>query len=208
MKYSRTYHLPWSEGMNDDDRMMPSVAGLEGQRVIVTEKMDGENTTMYRDYIHARSVDSRHHSSRDWVKQFWSTIAHDIPEGWRVCGENLFAKHSIGYENLPTYFMGFSVWNDRNQCLPWDETLEWFELLGIKPVPVLYDGPFDEKAIRSLWTPPDWETREGYVVRVADGFAYSEFRHKVGKFVRKDHVRTVKHWMHGQAIERNHLSPT
>src|SRR3546814_9804484 len=48
-------------------------------------------------------------SSDLWVKQFRSGIAADIPEGWRVCGENLFAKHSIHYTALPTYFMGFSI---------------------------------------------------------------------------------------------------
>lgn len=206
VKYPRTYHLPWSEGVTDDDRIMPSLAGLEGTRVIVTRKMDGENTTMYRDYIHARAVAGRHHGSRDWVKQFWSTISADIPEGWRVCGENLYAKHSIAYDALPSYFMGFSIWTDRNECLSWDDTLDWFTLMGVVPVPVLYDGPWDEKKVRSLWNPKDWATEEGYIVRVADQFRYGEFRSKVGKFVRKDHVRTVKHWMHGQAIEKNGLA--
>jgi len=41
---------------------------LIGREVVVTEKMDGENTTMYCDNIHARSIDGRHHPSRDWVK--------------------------------------------------------------------------------------------------------------------------------------------
>lgn len=205
VKYPRTYHLPWSEGMNDDDRMMSDLSRFEGRRVIVTEKMDGENTTMYPAYLHARSVDGRHHESRDWVKQFWSQICYEIPEGWRVCGENLFARHSIPYTRLSTYFMGFSIWDATNRCLSWDDTIEWFGLLGITSVPVLYDGIFDEKAIRGLWSPADWGTREGYTVRLADSFSYGDFRHSVGKFVRRNHVQTVKHWMHGQAIERNLL---
>lgn len=205
VKYPRTYHLPWSEGMNDDDRMMKSIATFEGQRVIVTEKMDGENTTFYSDHSHARSVDSHHQESQAWVKQFWGSIRHDIPEGWRVCGENLYAKHSIHYTQLPTYFMGFSIWNERNNCLSWDDTLKWFELLGISPAPVLYDGIFDEQRIRTLWTPADWATREGYVVRLADPMGYGEFRHKVGKFVRPQHKQTAPHWRRGQVIERNLL---
>src|SRR5205823_10457529 len=101
VKYPRTYHLPWSEDVKDDDRVMESLDGLVGQRVIATEKMDGENTTMYAHYIHARSVDGRSHPSRDWVKGFWGSIGADIPAGWRVCGENLYAKHSIHYGDLP-----------------------------------------------------------------------------------------------------------
>lgn len=207
VKYPRTHHLPWSEGVNDDDRVIDSLAAFQGERVVVTEKMDGENTTLYCDYLHARSVDGRSHPSRDWVKQFWSGISADIPRGWRVCGENLFARHSIGYEALSTYFMGFSVWNEHNVCLGWAETLEWFALLGVTPVPVLYEGVFDEKAIRSLWNARDWERREGYVVRLAGPIAYGDFRRKVGKFVRKNHVQTVRHWMYGQRIERNTLAP-
>src|SRR3546814_1570131 len=81
--------------------------------------------------------------------------------------------------------------------------LEWFELLGIQPVPVLYDGIFDEQKIRGLWDDKAWGRSEGYVVSVADPIGYGEFRHKVGKFVRQGHIQTVKHWMHGQRIERN-----
>ena len=206
VKYPLTHHFPWSDGVNDDDRILQSLQAFIGQRVIITEKKDGENTTLYPDYMHARSVDGRNHPSRSWVKQFWAGICADIPQGWRICGENLYAKHSISYSDLPSYFMGFSIWNERNTCLGWDEALEWFELLGITPVPVLYDGIFDEKVIRRLWSEKDRETIEGYVGRLAGPIAYGEFREKVGKFVRRGHVQTAKHWMRGQRIERNLLA--
>lgn len=204
VKYPRTNHLPWSGNIHDDDRVIRSLDDFAGQRVIVTEKMDGENTTMYNDYIHARSVQSRHHVSRDWVKQFWSNRAHDIPDGWRVCGENLYAEHSIPYNSLKSYFYGFSIWNENNICLSWDDSLEWFALLGIEPVPVLYDGIFDEVAIRKL-NGRTWEATEGYVVRVAGELTYRDFKTKVAKYVRKDHVQTVKHWMHGRPVVPNKL---
>lgn len=203
VKYPRTHHVPWSEGINDDDRVIDNLNAFEGKRVIVTEKMDGENTTFYQDYIHARSIDGRSHPSRDWVKQFWSQVSMDIPAEWRICGENLYAKHSIHYTELPTYFMGFSIWNERNDCLSWDETTDWFEMLGIQSVPVLYDGIYDEKIIRKLYDPSNWGTSEGYVVRLAEQFSYADFRYKAAKFVRKGHVQTAKHWMYGQKVERN-----
>lgn len=205
VKYPRTHHLPWSENITDDDRIMPTTEHLVGQQVVVTEKMDGENTTMYSDHIHARSVDSGNHLSRDWVKNFWAQISYEIPTGWRVCGENLYAEHSIPY-TVPTYFMGFSVWTDQNICLSWSETLEWFELLGITPVPTLYEGIYDEDVIRKLWCKKlHRDTSEGYVVRIADSFPLGSFRYNVGKYVRKDHVQTVKHWMHGQPVVPNKL---
>lgn len=189
IKYPRTYHLPWSEGKTSDDKVISSISQFNGRRVIVTEKMDGENTTLARDYIHARSVDSKNHPSRDWVKQFWSNIRWDIPEGWRVCGENLYARHSISYDNLPSYFLGFSLW-ELDRCLAWDETLEWFDALGILSVPILYDGVFDQQIIQRLWTGKG----EGYVIRVADSFRLDEFSSYAGKFVRENHVQTDIHW--------------
>lgn len=204
-KYPRTFHAPWSEGVNDDDRIIPSMIAFLGKRVIVTEKMDGENTTLMRDICHARSLDSRHHSSRDWVKNFWGRVKADIPMGWRICGENLYAKHSIQY-TLDTYFHGFNIWNEVNGCLSWDDTLDYFELLGIKPVKVLYDGIYDEGKIKALYdSESDWGRSEGYVIRLAEAFHLSRFRTSVAKFVRKGHVQTGKHWLYGAQITPNEL---
>ena len=108
-KYPRTPHLPWSQGASADDSLLKDSKLFEGQEVVITEKMDGENTTMYPDHIHARSIDSRHHPSRTWVKSLHGSIAHLIPQGWRLCGENLYAQHSIAYEGLKSYFYLFSV---------------------------------------------------------------------------------------------------
>jgi hypothetical protein len=33
--------------------------------------------------------------------------------------------------------------------------------------------------------------QEGYVIRLADGFQYDDFKQSVGKFVRKNHVRQM-----------------
>lgn len=207
VKYPRTHHVPWSLGINDDDRVIDSMDAFVGKRVIVTIKMDGESTSMYSDYIHARSIDGRSHPSRDWVKQFWSQISADIPMDWRICGENLYAAHSIRYRDLPSYFMGFSIWNEKNIRLSWDETMEWFRLLEIEPVPVLYDGIYDEKTIRALWKKEDWDTCEGYVIALAESFSYAEFKSKAAKFVRNGHVQTAKHWMNGQPVVPNTLKP-
>ncbi len=203
VKYPRTWHLPFSPGFGKDDRVLDSLEQFVGKVVVCSLKMDGENTSLYNDYIHARSLDGRNHPSRNWVKQFWSTIKQDIPIGYRVCAENLYARHSIGYDDLTSFLMGFSIWNDLNVCLSWEETLEWFQLLGITPVPVIYYDVFDEDKIRNLRL--NYERDEGYVLRVADSFHYKDFRHNVGKYVRKNHVsQDNHHWMH-KAIIPNKL---
>jgi hypothetical protein len=204
-KYPRTCHLPWSKSISSDDKILKTTTIFENQRVIVTEKMDGENTSLYSGCNHARSLDSQNHESRNWVKNFWSNIAHDIPIGWRICGENMYATHSIKYENLDTYFYGFSIWNEKNICLSWDDTVFWFDLLNIKPVRVLYDDIYNEDKVRQIWHTLNPTYNEGYVLRISDEFPYSYFKKVVGKFVRDKHVNTVKHWMYGQKMEVNSL---
>jgi len=197
VKYPRTYHLPTSPGCTSDDRMMPDDSVFEAKNVIVTLKMDGENTTMYRDYVHARSLVFEPHPSRNWVKVIHSKIAHEIPVGWRICGENLTAVHSIEYKALPGYFQMFSIWNEKNVCLSWTETVEWAELLELPLVPVLLNGVYDSVSIADCFRYFQ-KDHEGFVVRLAESFPYSAFRHSVGKYVRRGHVQTHGHWMREQ----------
>lgn len=211
VKYPRTMHFPWSPGMHSDDRMSHDLSKFLGEEVIITEKMDGENTTMYTDHIHARSIDSKGGRDRAWVKQLWSTIAYDIPKDWRICGENLWAEHSISYTGLKSYFYVFSIWNNMNECLSWEETLDYCDLLGLRNVPVLWVGKLSEnydeakKQIRQVEKNLDWNKNEGYVMRPARSFHYREFKDCVRKFVRAGHVQTSKHWRSGGNFKQNGL---
>ncbi|MEM1347747.1 MAG: RNA ligase family protein [Myxococcota bacterium] len=208
VKYPRTPHLPFSPGACEDDVWVDTTAIFSNQRVLITEKMDGENTTLYSDHMHARSLDSRHHPSRSWVKGLHHRIAHHIPARWRICGENLFARHSIGYDTLPSYFMVFSIWTDEGACLAWDETVEWCEMLELEHVPVLFDGPWDEALVRAMADEVDTSAQEGFVVRLADGFAFKAFKQSVAKWVRKDHVTTDTHWMHREVVPNGVVEPS
>jgi len=211
IKYPRTSHLPWSLGATRDDRMLSSVDIFIGKDVVVTEKMDGENSSCYADgYTHARSMDSNNHPSRNWLKQFWAERYFDLPAGYRICGENLYAKHAIHYMDLPTYFMGFSLW-EGNECKSWDETMMWFDELKIQSVPVLYRGIFDEHKIKNVLNDLELDSHEGYVIRVTDSFKidFDDIKHKdeqfsnyIAKYVRKGHVQEdTEHWMTKEIIK-------
>lgn len=203
-KYPKTPHLPWSPGVARDDTVIADLSHMRGERVVATEKMDGENTTLYRDYIHARSLSYNAHESRTWIRSLHASIRHDIPLGMRICGENLYARHSIAYTNLPSYFVVFNIWQGKT-CLSWDETVEWCALLNLQHAPIFYDRIWDEHIIRAVYstlTPPD--PMEGYVVRVAREFTLDEFPLCVAKYVRANHVQTNQHWMH-QAVTQNGL---
>jgi hypothetical protein len=200
-KYPRTFHFPFSEGVSSDDKIQDNLSLLKDD-IVISLKLDGENTNLYNDYIHARSLDSRNHPSRDWVKKFHAEIKHNIPENFRICGENLYAKHSIYYDNLPSYFLVFSIW-DGDTCLSWDDTIEYSKLLNLKLVPVIFNGKFEgsvEDFQRFLKESLDTEGNEGYVVRRRDSFSINEFPTSVIKYVRKNHVQTDNHWMSQKII--------
>jgi len=202
VKHPRTYHLPWSLGTTKDDKILQDTSYFEGKEVVVTVKYDGEQTTMYNDHIHARSIDSQSHPTQDYVRGLHGRIKRDIPEGWRVCGENLFAKHSIHYKNLRTYFMVHSIWSALNICLSWDNTLFWAELFGLDVVPLLYKGVWDTAVIASLYKETYAEEDcEGYVVRLASEFPYKDFPKAVGKYVREGHVTSASHWKHNRIVK-------
>jgi hypothetical protein len=223
LKYPRTYHLPTSPGLQNDDRRLPSLAPFLGKRVIVSEKIDGEGTTMTRIKTYPRSPDGRYHPSRDWMKAHHARKAHDIPPGWRISGEYAYARHSVAYTHslgnaLPSYFLGFGAWDAQNILLGWDQTLEVFGMLDIAPVPILYDGPFDEVVLKGIAASLDPVRQDGFVVRVAEPIPYpsvisgaGRFFEAVAKWVRKGHVQTDQHWLLGPVIPnelRDGVDPT
>jgi len=201
IKYPRTYHLPFSPGRTEDDKTLKDCSIFENKDVIITTKMDGENTTGYWDgCIHARSLDSDNHKSRNWVKKYLSDRLYELPEGWRICGENLFAKHSIHYKDLPSYFNLFSIWNEKNECLSWDDTWEWAKLLDLHLVPYLHRGIWSEQLTKDL-SGMLKENVEGFVVRSSESFTYAAFRLNVAKWVRANHVQTNQHWIKTKLIQ-------
>lgn len=192
--------------MSEDDFQINHYELFENHEIVVTEKLDGENTSLYPDgYIHARSINGNSHPSQDWVKKFWAERAYLLPETYRICGENVYARHSIPYNNLTTFFYGFSVW-EADECLDWDTSLMVIEELGIQPVRTFYRGQFQDETILDLiaMARRNRETIEGFVIRKTGNFRIKDFQKSVAKYVRKDHVQTDKHWK--ENWEKNSLT--
>jgi hypothetical protein len=56
-KYPRTYHLPWSPGVNDDDKVISDINIFRDHEVVITEKLDGENCLDSNTLIHTSKGD-------------------------------------------------------------------------------------------------------------------------------------------------------
>ncbi len=220
VKYPRTFHLPFSQSNSSDDVWWKDCSLFEGKEVVISEKIDGESCSIYPDgHVHARSLDTDNHPSRTWIKRMAGEFSFNIPANHRICGENVYAYHSIFYTDLPSYFLAFGIYDGNNNCLSWQETEDICEILGLHTVPVIYKGIWSEKLIRNLWTGkgayPTYRTSElqpefpkdfvpcdaeGYVVRFAESFHYDQFSKSCAKMVRKNHVTTDQHWMERKPV--------
>ena len=203
IKYPSTRYLPCTKHRDPNDKMMSEKEYdlLLSEETVVLEKLDGENCSLYSDFIHTRSIQGMtRHPSRSHIKQLWGNIKHMIPEGIRICGENVYAKHSIYYEDLPSYFMVFSVWKDY-YSYPWEAVEALCDDLGLITVPVL-SGPkiHTRKDIDAIIASLDTSKQEGIVIRTAHGFMYNDFDVAVGKWVRENHVTTNEHWLNQPVV--------
>ncbi len=208
-KQPRTYHLNFSQSVHSDDKVIDTLDHLIGRETVISTKMDGESTSIYRDGLHARSLDSAHNFTRNFPKQFHAIMGHEIPVvngvSWRFVFENCSYFHAIEYNDLDSFLYLLSVWDENNNCLSWDDTKEWAELFDVPMPKELYRGPFDLKIIKEIAKNIDTKTSEGFVVRATEGFAYADYDKFVAKWVRADHtqrlgkdgkpVESDEHWL-------------
>lgn len=202
-KYPRTYHLPWSPGCSDDDKILDSVNHLLGKQIVITEKVDGGNCALTQQGVFARTHGSiAKHPAFDPIKTLWASIRFEIPETYSIFGEAAYAKHSIAYNALPGLFLTFNIRDDStSRWLSWDDVKEISGALGLPTVPVLWEGvvtsPEALKAkINDLLAEGSrcgGEAIEGVVVRLHEGF--TDLSASTAKWVRAGHVQTDEHWM-------------
>ncbi len=201
-KYNKTYHLPWSNP-SSDDKIADDITCLIGREIVITEKLDGENTGMKNEGVYARSHGTFTTSawSREVRQLHLMKVKDNLDENTFIFGENMEGIHSIEYTNLDSYFYMFGI-RDNLVWLSWDEIEEYSYLLGIPTVPVLFRGIVNsEKELRELVEGLVKNQSklggdiEGVVVRVSDRFDDDDFKKSLQKWVRKNHVKTIdKHW--------------
>ena len=201
-KYNKTYHLPWSNP-SSDDKIADDITCLIGREIVITEKLDGENTGMKNEGVYARSHGTFTTSawSREVRQLHLMKVKDNLDENTFIFGDNMEGIHSIEYTNLDSYFYMFGI-RDNLVWLSWDEIEEYSYLLGIPTVPVLFRGIVNsEKELRDLVEGlVKYQSKlggdiEGVVVRISDRFDDDDFKKSLQKWVRKNHVKTIdKHW--------------
>jgi len=205
-KYNRSMHFTFSPGTTSDDRISDSDSYLENVDVICTEKLDGQNDTMTRDHVFARShaVPTEH----PWDRAIWeihSRLRHKIGVDEFIFGENMYATHSLLYKALESHYYIFNV-RVKNEFLSWDDVCEIAYILDLPTAPVLFKGKYGDikkEVLEAIEKPSmldayDIHTNkammEGCVVRNINSFKDEDFAKNLLKYVRKDHVKSDQHW--------------
>lgn len=203
-KYPRTFHLPYSEGVSSDDKVLKSVKPFINVPIVITEKLDGENQAITSGGVYARSHST--FTENQWACKSWELYRRikndtDLREGVYLFGENMYAIHSIEYKYLTDYFYLFGV-RDGETFLSWDDVELFAHGFSLPKPPVLFKGEVKTEAhlqdlVELLVKKPSIlgaKQMEGCVVRLQSSFEQSDFSQSVCKWVRKDHVTTDVHW--------------
>lgn len=211
-KYGRTYHFPFSPGTTSDDRINYNYWSdiQKINELVITEKLDGENTCLNQFGVFARShAAPTIHPWAGYLKERWEMIKNDLGE-LEIFGENLYAIHSIVYPKIEQHFYVFAV-REGNKWLSWEEVKFYAGLLDFPIVPEIKELtlPYNENFLKleilgivqkegrfgSIDPISNVNcTMEGVVCRNIEGFNVDNFKHNVFKYVRKGHVKTDKHW--------------
>ncbi len=211
-KYGRTYHYPFSPGTTSDDRINHQYWESFSQipTLIHTEKLDGENNCLSRYGVFARSHAAP--TTSPWtstLRQRWQLLRDDLGH-LEIFGENLFAIHSIEYQQLESHFYVFAV-REHDQWLSWEETEFYAQFFDFPTVPVLEkismptsQAVFEQSVLHWALQPSQLVsvdiqtnqpcTMEGVVTRNAAQYSTDTFTQNINKYVRKGHVKTDEHW--------------
>ena len=199
MKYGRTYHFPFSPGASNDDKIQKDWEDTLNYEIVMTEKLDGENTCLKSSGIYARSHSAP--TTNPWARnmmQIWHETK-DLLGDLEIFGENLYGIHSIEYSDLKDYFYIFAI-RDQEKWLSWDEVKFYAETLALPTVPEIKRGVFSKKILLEEINNQMKQGSllggecEGFVFRATDSFSLNEFSKKVLKYVRKNHIKTDEHW--------------
>jgi hypothetical protein len=158
-KYPRTRHVADSclqPGDDGSDRV--AFSSLKGCYAVYEEKVDGANSAFRFDGGGELFAQSRGHylnlkdrnapRERDWsIYKEWLQAHHDVllerfEDRFIVYGEWMGTVHSVFYNNLPSLFLEFDIYDTVNES--WlDTTARWrlCQGLPVVSVPAVFMGP-------------------------------------------------------------------
>lgn len=183
--------------------------------LVVEEKVDGANLGISFDSegnIRAQNRGAYLYPPRsgqwkkldDWLEPRLDMLFEILSEKFILFGEWCYAQHSIFYDRLPDWFLGFDIYDKRfGRFLSSERRDALLRKMGITPVPFVARGHFTYSELLKLLSVSKFtdQPTEGIYLRVDQG----DWLAQRAKLVRPAFVQAVEqHWSRS-AIRPNRL---
>jgi hypothetical protein len=220
-KFPHTPHLLWlGAGTPREDKVMSpdEVAEFLDGELIIEEKVDGANMGLSLGLdgrVRAQSrgnylVPGRSHAQWNplwpWLAERREKLEEHLRDGLMFFGEWCYARHTVPYDSLPDWFLGFDVFETATRRF-WsvDRRNSLLIECGIQLIPEVKGGKITLKQIPSLFrtSAVGHVPMEGlYFRREQDGYLHA--RAKVVSAAFKQQIE--QHWTR-RALVPNCLAP-
>lgn len=223
-RFPHTPHLAWlGPGQPRDDKVLSQqeIEDLLSGEVIIEEKIDGANIGFSLNdegdllvqsrggYFTPQTAHRQFQPLWNWLDYRREDLCDMLWSNLVLFGEWCYAKHSIYYDALPDWFLGFDIYDKESKRF-WDTSERDYVLqqYGLHSVPRLVRGHFSLSDLTTLLTVLKQSQvgsgpMEGIIVRKEDA-NYTVAR---GKLVRAEFTQAIDaHWSR-QPIVPNKLIP-
>lgn len=183
-KFPRTPHLGSDSAVVDDDevkdknkyiRALPS-----GLVAVVQEKVDGTNVSVHfeepwipvlqkRAGLIGKGEKKQYQMFADWVNTNLAELWEMLGTKYCLFGEWLWRKHSVGYSELPSYFLAFDVFEKATSSFVCHD--RFLEIIGeaVVPVSVVFKGSTADPAFAEAIGKSAFTRRSEYGEEFAEG---------------------------------------
>jgi len=217
-KFPSTPHLAVL-GDNDirgDKILLPAEqAQCLRHKLVIEEKVDGANLGISFDSdgnIHAQNRGAyltlpgsgQWQRLGEWLEPRMDAFFEHLTDRYILFGEWCYARHSVSYDRLPDWFLGFDIYDKKEgRFLSVDRRDAFLSRLGITRVPVIAEGHFSLQELEKLFTQSRFSDQpmEGLYLRF-DKDGWLEQR---AKLIRPAFIQAItEHWSR-LAIQPNRL---
>jgi ATP-dependent RNA circularization protein (DNA/RNA ligase family) len=210
-RFPSTHHLAWLSKASAprDDKILSQfdVKSFLSQEIVVEEKVDGANIgislaedgtlqVQNRGQFLAKPYSGQFLRLSEWLSLHAERIQACIDAQLILFGEWCAAKHTVGYSNLPDWFLLFDVY-DRKQGQFWSSIRRnsLASAAGLATVPTLQRGRTNLNELTQLLSIGSsrygTEPIEGLIVRCED----TQWCKRRAKLVRADFTQAIdEHW--------------
>lgn len=217
-KFPSTPHLALLDDVEvRGDKVMPESERNDFLRheLVVEEKLDGANLGISFDtggnirvqnrgaYLHLPST-GQWKKLAEWLTPRTDALFEQLTDRYILFGEWCYAQHSVVYDQLPDWFLGFDIYDKSTarffSCNRRDET---FKAIGICQVPQIDRGYFTLAEVSELLSQSQLSDKsaEGLYLRFDQG----DWLVQRAKLVRPAFIQSVEqHWSRS-GIKANRL---